>query len=487
MDHSISRRRFIATTGGAALALAASRAGAQQPALRVRKNIATLNDQSPEIVSMRKAVEKMKALEKSDPSDKRGWRNQAQIHGAILGPFGSCRHASWYFLPWHRAYLYAFEELIREFSGDEQFALPYWDWSREYSLPGPFWGNGNPLNNPPRPGESGSGRKSGLTPSSQIPQSDIDRFVGPNVISQILGISDFETFAGGKVDNLDDMSGFQGRLENAPHNFIHRWVGGDMASGGSPYDAIFWLHHCNIDRLWAEWVRHNPDGTPDDANWLDTVFKGKYGFYDRKGKPLDTISVRKVQTTENLGYRYQDRPIPSKPRLIAGFTPQLFAGPKASKSRLMDRASEFALEPSADEAKRLQDIVDGVAEPLRQTIRMKVSGVSVPKDQDVMLEFFVNCKNLGPDVKITDPSYVASCTFFSHSHEGHEEHEASFLFSLNAAFGRLYGDRPLTANEPLKVGVVARPLFEDGKEAAAPTIQELNPAQVSIEVVAAAA
>ncbi|KAL6236483.1 hypothetical protein BDW75DRAFT_250041 [Aspergillus navahoensis] len=47
------------------------------------------------------------------------------------------------------------------------------------------------------------------------------------------------------------------------HNNIHWWAGGE---GGhmsqipvATFDPIFWLHHCNIDRLYAIWQELNPD------------------------------------------------------------------------------------------------------------------------------------------------------------------------------------------------------------------------------------
>jgi tyrosinase len=100
-----------------------------------------LTDLSPEIVAYKKAVTKMRGL---PATDKRSWKNQAEIHGQVLGSFGSCRHQSWYFLPWHRAYLHCFEEIVRELSGDQNFALPYWDWSTQVTLPKPFWRQNNP-------------------------------------------------------------------------------------------------------------------------------------------------------------------------------------------------------------------------------------------------------------------------------------------------------------------------------------------------------
>ena len=35
------------------------------------------------------------------------------------------------------------------------------------------------------------------------------------------------------------------------HNLVHRWVGGSMGPGTSPNDPVFFLHHCNVDRIWV--------------------------------------------------------------------------------------------------------------------------------------------------------------------------------------------------------------------------------------------
>ena len=37
------------------------------------------------------------------------------------------------------------------------------------------------------------------------------------------------------------------------HNRVHGWVGGHMGRGHSSNDPIFFLHHCNVDRIWAFW------------------------------------------------------------------------------------------------------------------------------------------------------------------------------------------------------------------------------------------
>ncbi len=57
------------------------------------------------------------------------------------------------------------------------------------------------------------------------------------------------------------LEGFQDPRENAPrpgpwmHNRVHVWVGGEMGPGTSPNDPVFWLNHCNVDRLWERWMQ----------------------------------------------------------------------------------------------------------------------------------------------------------------------------------------------------------------------------------------
>ncbi|KAL3487186.1 hypothetical protein BJX62DRAFT_246212 [Aspergillus germanicus] len=48
------------------------------------------------------------------------------------------------------------------------------------------------------------------------------------------------------------------------HNNVHGWVGGDYNGHMSQipvatFDPLFWLHHCNIDRIFALWQGLNPD------------------------------------------------------------------------------------------------------------------------------------------------------------------------------------------------------------------------------------
>ncbi|KAI1377225.1 tyrosinase [Hypoxylon crocopeplum] len=73
------------------------------------------------------------------------------------------------------------------------------------------------------------------------------------------------------------------------HNNIHYWVGGN---GGhmsqipvATFDPTFWLHHCNIDRLFAIWQTLNPD------KWFETDTQR---FFDQKIVGSGTLITNKT-------------------------------------------------------------------------------------------------------------------------------------------------------------------------------------------------
>src|SRR5205823_4322257 len=137
-------------------------------------------------------------------------------------------------------------------------------------------------------------------------------------------------------------------------------------------------------------------------------------------RALETLTVRQMLDPGNLGYRYEERERVVLPQLTAAFVrPQVFAGPSSSKFRVEDGVLESSLTASKLQADRLQAVIEGIDEtPPRQTIRMKLAGVKVPQEQDVSVQVHVNCQKISPDLPVTDPSYVGSCTFFSHGSHG---------------------------------------------------------------------
>ena len=127
-SQQISRREFVTATAAltAAATLPSGRAAAQPAATHRRMSISDAGFPQSVLESYKKAIRAMLAL---PPSDPRNWYRHAIVHAL------DCPHGNWWFLVWHRGYIGWFEQICRELSGDPDFALPYWDWTREPRVP----------------------------------------------------------------------------------------------------------------------------------------------------------------------------------------------------------------------------------------------------------------------------------------------------------------------------------------------------------------
>ncbi len=139
-------------------------------------------------------------------------------------------HGNPRFLPWHRVYLVKFEQLLT--SIDPTVCLPYWRSSDQQAFPS--W-------------------LLGFEPT-------VGLLGGPHTVTRNIGA--FATLPGA-ADVAAAMANntfnpFAGALEGI-HNSGHVWVGGSMQSvPTAPADPVFWMHHAEIDRIWAEWQAVNP-------------------------------------------------------------------------------------------------------------------------------------------------------------------------------------------------------------------------------------
>ncbi|KAJ3226577.1 26S proteasome regulatory subunit [Clydaea vesicula] len=187
----------------------------------------------------------------------RGYDKWVERHYTNAGP----THGTYLFLPWHRAMLNDFE---RELGSP----LLYWDWTADSAAP--HYAN---IFQPAYFGTNGKGPKNcvsdGVAASWTTMRNDclircfdrgdtINNFSGPEVVTRLLQSS-------------NDFSTFSVNLESTIHAQIHNGIGGqfatcagDMSSMSSPDDPIFWLHHANIDRLWARWQKSCPATRGED-------------------------------------------------------------------------------------------------------------------------------------------------------------------------------------------------------------------------------
>lgn len=247
--------------------------------------------------------------------------------------WSQCQHQSWYFLPWHRGYLSAFEAMIRAAvvskGGPADWALPYWNYNKagQNALPPAFasadWPDGqgnNPLFVAQRYGPDNDG-------NVYVPQSEINL--------NALGDPDFTGTAsggspgfGGVETDFSHSGNVSGDLENQPHNYVHGLVGGGDPNTNLPglmsdpdtaaLDPIFWLHHANIDRLWEVWRQIKESNTdPTDPPWLSGPAAGerKFAMPAPDGSEGD-YTPADVSDLSKLDYSYDDlsNPVPGPSR-----------------------------------------------------------------------------------------------------------------------------------------------------------------------------
>lgn len=303
----INRRAALA--GGAALALAgAGAARAQAPAgLRIRKGVGELSATSDDVAAFGEAVRIMKRRR-----DGLSWARQTQIHHR------DAQHNNGLFLPWHRQQLVHLERIVAKLTGHEGFAMPYWDWQEHRFLPEWITDPASPLYE--------SERAEGVATLDFAAARWAE-----SPYTARLAEDDFETFCGKLPDGA-------GMVEGYGHNHIHQLIGGAMkAARTSARDPMFWLHHSNVDRVWATWHgNRGKDLYPAEWTALEVD-----GFADAEGRRAPAVRVADTLETAALGYGY-DRlypfPVFSVPE----------AGPPGATRRIPLGAQSWTLRAEAE-------------------------------------------------------------------------------------------------------------------------------------------
>jgi peroxiredoxin len=215
-----------------------------------------------------------------------------------------------------------FEQTIREVLRDEDFSLPYWNpvtgSEADLALPFAFRDPGSPLFNGTRwPWVNGGER--------------IDKLYMNWLSLDCLNEKQY-------IDSPTGTLGFCPRFDRNPHFFMHVALGGDMAEfstvGGDP---IFYLHHCNLDRLWESWNRLG-NTNPADPKYLNR----KFTFAGRKGQRVD-LPVSAADRVAQLGYAYDSYSRPPEPK---GQVAQVAAPRAESVARTTAAAPAPALAPA---------------------------------------------------------------------------------------------------------------------------------------------
>lgn len=418
--HRSSRRDFLKDVGAfsaASLALWAGGCDSCQQQIQnrpTRRNISNLSPQDPIIQTFKDAVSKMKALDSSDPSNPLGWHNQANIH------LNHCTHGNWFFLPWHRAYLLYFERICRKLTGNDSFALPYWNWITHPAIPDVFWDTTSPLYDSNR----------AVNQSDQADPS----WVSAPVIENILSQTNFDLFASGPPICGDlHLDCNYGMLEANPHNNIHTWIDSlDMGTFQSPLDPVFWTHHNMLDCLWVDWNINRNNSNTNDSSWVNQQFSD---FFDENGNQV-TVTVIDTVLYPLLAYQFE----PCGPSQGAGAAQkmsrkQLEQFLRAGAPQKLEFVRHFELRQSITavvgkagtgsikvEPEAFRGVLEGRA---KNHVVLSVREVTVPEKRDFFVRVFMGKRDAATVTPIDDPHYAGSFGFFfdeslAKRHEGQE-------------------------------------------------------------------
>lgn len=219
-----------------------------------------------------------------------------------------------FFLPWHRMFVYHFESIIRHVSGKSEFTLPYWN----YSASGPIHGV-----MPDEFRKSGDPTYKCLYVGKRNTSPNVNG--GDPIDKNDPGALDLTALKQTTYSPAGAAEGFCMDLDGSIHGMVHVLIGNGLNMGAIPWaagDPIFWMHHCNIDRLWASW---NACGgkNPTDSAWLDQQFT----FADANGNKV-VMANKEVDTTDKLHYSYdhlESCPLRISPIEVANINPIILA------------------------------------------------------------------------------------------------------------------------------------------------------------------
>ncbi|KAJ2547965.1 hypothetical protein EV175_005018 [Coemansia sp. RSA 1933] len=244
--------KYIALVLGLALASTQQVAGLTPPSdassytacseVRVRKELRSLS--STEWSAYESAV---------NQSQKDKW---VDWFGYLHTKVAITAHGNSNFFPFHRKFTWDYENMLRKY--DSSVVLPYWNEPIDYQNPSTstilgskyLGGNGDSSTNCVTNGIGANWQL--VYPNDHCFQrvftgnGDIPAWYSPEYITSVIQSS--TTYAE-----------LRAGIENSIHGIIHLSMGGDMNTMYSPMDPVFWLHHANCDRYWAQWQAIDPD------------------------------------------------------------------------------------------------------------------------------------------------------------------------------------------------------------------------------------
>jgi polyphenol oxidase len=381
--------------------------------VRVRKSVFELD--AGEIARLKSAYAELRKLSQQNANDPRGWFHQGEVHcwycsGALDSLNGMEIHGGWWFLAWHRAYLYFHERILGALIGDATFALPYWDWDScsddpndqtgRNRFPGEVYGFPGDTPNPLFDATRAVGPNDRIDPI----------FVGPTTMKAIMTAGSFTDFGGSGNQELPVFAqapGDQqqmGALEAGPHGLVHVWVTDPKGFSGLPdmgalasasFDPVFFAHHANIDRLWDVWTQNAAHANPDNPRWLtDQPFL----LYDQAQTWTGIFPVQMTDPEATLSYRYQPPQGPGPAVAAAG--PRV--APRVAQAAplgapLLDISTGGEAKVLPPQPTTLQVAMPQATKERVKTLAaganalvLRIDGVELPADRGAVVQVYIN-------------------------------------------------------------------------------------------------
>ncbi|NEP49699.1 MAG: tyrosinase family protein [Moorea sp. SIO3C2] len=332
------------------------------------------------------------------------------VSSKLLASWDNCTHvtnqagvpSNIHFLPWHRLYLHHFEKIVRDLSEDPNFSLPYWDYISYYDwkvpdrqrrkMPEEFY-NPKEEYDPNHAGNSlyESGRACDLNMGKPISYK-FARDDLRNAVEDLNRQSIFEDFS---------MA-----IEQAPHNGMHKYIGGgemepdeadncnifnriynrDLKDDQTPqlglmrsipsagFDPIFWLHHANIDRLWAQWTNKKYIYVlPEELQKVSWP----YQFFEPDGEVIGYTMDEVVEAVYSMDYEYYEGVSTGRREVVEG-TLDLEAIAKKPRKTLLKKLLGFKL---AQKALGGSDQEFTLRLPLGSSLRDKLKEILLPDEK----------------------------------------------------------------------------------------------------------
>jgi tyrosinase len=322
--------------------------------------------------------------------------------------WNQCQHGSWYFFPWHRGYLMAIEAQLRQdivsVGGPASWALPYWNYfggakGAQYVMPPAFAkktlpdGSANALYVTMRYGPDADSKTYIPTAAGEAahpgdPNFGYGEVTADSMQNNLYTGSDLVTPPpgfGGPQSGFAHSGSPHGNFESNPHDLVHVYAGGGISNtnfglmanpGTAALDPIFYLHHCNIDRMWALW-NANGNANPTDTKWLNGPTR-KFAMPGAGGKPW-YYTPGQVANLSKLDYSYQElvaKPTPAAPAaMLAARLTRLGAAPATKKAMAALKGpvlpKKTELLGASKSALRIQGVASETAVKLDTRVRRK--------------------------------------------------------------------------------------------------------------------